>query len=72
MTPKAIEPGRTPIPRGIASQARRSLAHVGVETLEQLVQLGHRTLSTLPGVCPRTLAQIQDAMDECGLELPAG
>ncbi|WP_427132416.1 hypothetical protein [Pseudarthrobacter sp. S9] len=72
MTPKSFEPGRTPLPRGIATPARRSLAHAGVETLEQLVQLGERRLAGMPGVCPRTLAQIQDAMDEHDLELPAG
>jgi hypothetical protein len=43
-----------------------------VETLEHLVVLGRRRLARMPGVCPRTLAQLQDAMDEHGLELPAG
>jgi hypothetical protein len=43
-----------------------------VETLEHLVLLGRRRLAGMPGVCPRTLAQLQDAMDEQGLELPAG
>jgi len=55
----------------LAAPARKSLAHAGVETLEHLVQLGRRRLAGMPGVCPRTLAQLQDAMDEHGLELPA-
>lgn len=72
MTQKSPEPGRTPLPRGIAALARRSLAHAGVETLEQLVLLGKRGLAGMPGICPRTLAQLQDALDDHGLELPAG
>jgi hypothetical protein len=43
-----------------------------VETLEHVALLGHRRLAGMPGVCPRTLAQLEDAMDEHGLELPAG
>ncbi|WP_432395470.1 hypothetical protein ACRQ5B_15745 [Pseudarthrobacter sp. L19] len=43
-----------------------------METLEHLVPLGRRQLAGMPGICPRTLAQLQDAMDEHGLELPAG
>jgi hypothetical protein len=43
-----------------------------VETLEQLVQLSERKLAGMPGVCPRTMAQLQDALDDHGLELPAG
>jgi hypothetical protein len=72
MTPKPLEPGRTPLPRGIDAPARRSLAHAGVETLEQLVQLGERKLAGMPGVCPRTMAQLRDALDDHGLELSAG
>ena len=72
MTPKSPEPGRTPLPRGIAAPARRSLAHAGVESLEQLVQLGERKLAGMPGVCPRTMAQLQEALDDHGLELSAG
>ena len=72
MAPQPQEPGRTPLPRGIAAPARRALAHAGVESLEQVVALGRRTLGRMPGVCPRTLAQLEDALDERGLELPAG
>ncbi|MFJ5696105.1 helix-hairpin-helix domain-containing protein [Arthrobacter sp. NPDC093125] len=43
------------------------LAHAGVETLEQLAQLGHRQVTQLPGMSPKTLAQLQDALDEHGL-----
>jgi len=43
-----------------------------VETLEHVMELGRRQLTGMPGVCPRTLAQLQDAMDEHGLDLPAG
>ena len=68
MTPKSVQPGRTPLPRGIASPARRLLAHSGVETLEQVAQLGHRHVAALPGMCAKTLAQLQDALDEHGLE----
>ncbi len=56
----------------MAAPARRALAHEGVETLEQVVALGVRRLSGMHGMGPRTLAQIQDAMDEHGLKLPAG
>lgn len=52
--------------------ARRALAHEGVETLEQLVQLGERRLAGMPGVCPRTMAQLQEALDDHGLRLPTG
>jgi len=72
MTRKSPRPGSTPLPAGLAAPARRSLAHAGVETLEHLVPLGRRQLVGMPGICPRTLAQLQDAMDEHGLELPAG
>jgi hypothetical protein len=67
MSQKPAQPGRTPLPRGIASPARRTLAHAGVETLEQLAQLGHRQVTQLPGMSPKTLAQLQDALDEHGL-----
>ncbi|MHA7221155.1 helix-hairpin-helix domain-containing protein [Arthrobacter sp. RHLT1-20] len=70
MAPKSVEPGRTPLPRGIAAPARRALAHEGVETLEQMVELGGQRLSGLHGMGPGTLAQLQDALDEHGLELP--
>jgi hypothetical protein len=43
------------------------LAHAGVETLEQLAELGHRRVTQLPGMRPKTLAQLQDALDEHGL-----
>lgn len=72
MTSKTAQPGRTPLPVGMAAPARRALAHEGVETLEQVVALGVRRLSGMHGMGPRTLAQIQDAMDEHGLKLPAG
>jgi hypothetical protein len=72
MTPKSAEPGRTPLPRGMDPLARRSLAHAGVETLEQVVQLGERRLAGMPGFCPRTMAQLQEALDDHGLELSAG
>ena len=72
MTPKSREPGRTPLPRGIDAPARRSLAHAGVETLEQLVELGERRLAAMAGVCPRTMAQLREALDDHGLELSAG
>ena len=71
MAPKSVEPGRTPLPRGIAAPARRALAHAGVETLEQVVALGGRALAGMHGMGPRTLAQLEDALDEHGLELPA-
>lgn len=72
MTPKSAQPGRTPLPRGLAAPARRILAHSGVETLEQLARLGQRRVNELPGMSPKTLAQLQDALDEHGLEFPAG
>ena len=72
MTRKSSRPGSTPLPAGLAAPARRSLAHAGVETLEHLVQLGRAPARRDAGICPRTLAQLQDAMDEHGLELPAG
>ena len=72
MTRKSPRPGSTPLPAGLAAPARRTLAQAGVETLEHLVPLGRRRLAGMPGICPRTLAQLQDAMDEQGLELPAG
>ena len=72
MASKSVEPGRTPLPRGIAAPARRSLAHAGVETLEQVVALGRCALAGMHGMGPRTLAQLEDALDERGLELPAG
>jgi hypothetical protein len=56
----------------MAAPARRALAHAGVETLEQVVSLGRPALSRMHGVCPRTLAQLEEALDEGGLELPAG
>jgi hypothetical protein len=43
-----------------------------VETLEQLARLGQRRVTELPGMSPKTLAQLQDALDEHGLEFPAG
>ena len=43
------------------------LAHAGVETLEQLAQLGHRRVTQLPGMSPKPLAQLQYALDEHGL-----
>jgi hypothetical protein len=72
MTPKSVQPGRTPLPVGIAAPARKTLAHAGVETLEQLVLLDERRLKAMAGVCPRTMAQLLDALDEQGLELPRG
>ena len=72
MAPKTVEPGRTPLPRGIAAPARRAFAQAGIETLEQVVALGGRALGRMHGICPRTLAQLEDALDEHGLELPAG
>ncbi|MEN3345037.1 MAG: hypothetical protein V7635_1613 [Arthrobacter sp.] len=72
MAPESAQPGRTPLPAGIAAPARRALAHAGVETLEQVVGLGRRRLAGMHGMGSRTLAQLQDAMDEHGLELPAG
>jgi hypothetical protein len=71
MTRKSVQPGRTPIPQGIGAPARRSMAHAGLETLEQVVQFGQRELSKLHGMGVRTMAQLQDAMDEHGLEFPA-
>jgi hypothetical protein len=40
--------------------------------LEQLVQLGERKLAGMAGICPRTMAQLRDALDDHGLELSAG
>ena len=68
MTKKSAQPGRTPLPRGLASPDRRILAHAGVESLEQLAQLCRSRLAALPGICPRTLAQLQDALEEHGLD----
>jgi hypothetical protein len=46
------------------------MAHAGLETLEQVVQFGQRELSKLHGMGVRTMAQLEDAMDEHGLEFP--
>jgi hypothetical protein len=43
-----------------------------VETLEQVARLGQRRVSALPGMSPKTLAQLQDALDEHGMEFPTG
>ncbi|MCB5280515.1 MULTISPECIES: hypothetical protein [unclassified Arthrobacter] len=72
MAAKSVEPGRTPLPRGISAPARRALAHAGVESLEQVAARGGRGLARMHGICPRTLAQLQDALDDQGLELTAG
>jgi len=70
MTPKSIQPGRTPLPHGLGAPARRALAHAGVETLEQVVQFDHGELTKLHGMGVKTMAQLLDAMDEHGLEFP--
>ena len=71
MTRKSVQPGHTPIPRGIGAPARRAMAHAGLETLEQVVQFGRRELSKLHGMGVKTMAQLEDAMDEHGIEFPA-
>ena len=71
MTRKSVQPGRTPIPHGIGAPARRAMAHAGLETLEQVVHFGKRELSKLHGMGVKTMAQLEDAMDEHGLEFPA-
>ncbi|MBT2596903.1 hypothetical protein [Arthrobacter sp. ISL-72] len=71
MTRKSVQPGHTPIPHGIGAPARRAMAHAGLETLEQVVQFGKRELLKLHGMGVRTMAQLEDAMDEHGLEFPA-
>ena len=71
MAPKSVQPGHTPIPRGIGAPARRAMAHAGLETLEQVVHFGKRELSNLHGMGVKTMAQLEDAMDEHGLEFPA-
>jgi predicted flap endonuclease-1-like 5' DNA nuclease len=70
MTPKSIQPGHTPLPQGIGAPAKRALAHAGVVTLEQVVQFGHTDLTKLHGMGVKTMAQLEDAMDEHGLEFP--
>jgi hypothetical protein len=47
------------------------MAHAGLETLEEVVQFGKRELSKLHGMGVKTMAQLEDAMDEHGLEFPA-
>ncbi|MEV7134947.1 hypothetical protein AB0N24_18915 [Arthrobacter sp. NPDC093128] len=71
MTRKSVQPGHTPIPHGIGAPARRAMAHAGLETLEQVVYFGKRELSKLHGMGVKTMAQLEDAMDEHGLEFPA-
>lgn len=71
MAPKSVQPGHTPIPRGIGAPARRAMAHAGLETLEQVVQYPQRELLKLHGMGVKTMAQLEDAMDEHGLEFPA-
>lgn len=70
MAPKSVQPGHTPIPRGIGAPARRAMAHAGLETLEQVVQFGQRELLKLHGMGVKTMAQLEDAMDEHGLQFP--
>jgi hypothetical protein len=42
-----------------------------VVTLEQVVQFGHNDLTKLHGMGVKTMAQLEDALDEHGLEFPS-
>ncbi|MFP3579399.1 MULTISPECIES: hypothetical protein [unclassified Arthrobacter] len=67
MSSKSNWPGHTPLPKGLAAPAKRALAHQGIETLEQLAQFGERETSELHGLGPVAIAQLGDAMEECGI-----
>jgi hypothetical protein len=59
------------LPKGISAPARRALAHEGLETLEQLAELGEKHIAGLHGMGPKTMAQLQDAMEEAGISFPS-
>lgn len=72
MASKSNWPGHTPLPKGLAAPARRALAHEGIETLEQLAEFGESKISTLHGMGPVAIAQLQDAMEESGISYNGG
>ncbi|MGO4589710.1 hypothetical protein [Paenarthrobacter sp. 2TAF44] len=67
MSSKSNWPGHTPLPKGLAAPAKRALAHEGIETLEQLAELGEQKASKLHGMGPVAIAQLEEAMEESGI-----
>ena len=70
---KSVQPGRTPLPRGTRGAGppgprprRRGNPRTGGGSWAAV------PLAGMHGMGPRTLAQLEDALDEHGLELPAG
>jgi len=59
------------LPKGISVPARRALAHEGLETLEQIAELGEERVAGLHGMGPKTMAQLQDAMEDAGISFPS-
>ena len=49
-----------------------ALAGIAQRSPRAMYALGRRALAGMHGMGPRTLAQLEDALDEHGLELPAG
>ncbi|MET4538292.1 MULTISPECIES: hypothetical protein [Micrococcaceae] len=72
MASKSNWPGHTPLPKGLAAPARRALAHEGIETLEQLAEVGEAKISKLHGMGPVAIAQLEDAMEESGISYSGG
>jgi hypothetical protein len=55
------------LPAGLAKPAQRALAGAGYTTLEQLTQVSKQDLSLLPGMGPKAVRQLRDALTAAGL-----
>jgi hypothetical protein len=55
------------LPVKLAQPARRALAGIGVQSLEQLTRFSETEIKRLHGIGPNALAQLQRALAENGL-----
>lgn len=55
------------LPVGLAQPARRALAGVGIQRLEQLSGYSEADIKGLHGIGPNALVQLQEALAERGL-----
>lgn len=55
------------LPVGLAQPARRALAGVGIQRLEQLADRSEAEIKKLHGIGPNALTQLREALTERGL-----
>lgn len=56
------------LPNNLSQPARRALASLHIDSLNQLTEISKKSLAKYHGIGPKTIRQLEEALSEHGLQ----